>query len=1073
MVNVREEESLHVRNLLIYYFLQGVGLALFFTVANSLFLSSFLAVDLPYAYIGAAIVMLVAGKMYDFIEHRFSMYSRAFLLIIMALSMLAFYIGTQSLVATWLPFVFFIWYRVIYNICDLEFWGLSSQVFDTRQAKRLFGVISAGEVPAKLIGYFSVALLVPLVGLPGLLVISSIAFFFAFFVLRRLLRHQHADIAHNRPGDDHTGHGKRGSKKVDTLFGFFKSNFIWILCLLYMVGAVTLTVVDFSFLTEVEEKFHSATELAWFFGITYGIGNTVIFIFKLFFSSRVIARLGIKASLIFLPLFILIIATVVAITGAASDMEYPLMIFFVILVIGGDLFKAILYEPLFLTLVQPLPSHLRSKAHLIIKGFVDPLGLGLTGIALYFGLRYTRHVELYKMDIVLLVLASIWIILVVLTYGKFLATLKSAITKRTIGTKELNVYDSISQKIIKEKLESNFPEEVIYAYELLSKNDLPFFTASLPKLLTHPMAEVRGYGLKQIAGITSFAGTDILLKMAQSDPAMWIREQAIEQYCYRYDEESVEHYQEFLDSTELTQVHAAIKGLMGSGNLEAILTAGQKLSSLLVSNNRKNHVTVATLIGEMKFKNYYKPLVKFFESDDIRVRKVAAEAAGKLKNARLIVPLFEMLKERKLRKVVTRSLSNYGETIISYIQDNPILLERFPIEIVDICELSGTERSVSLLYNDVLPKAEGEVLDRVLDALFKMDLGGLKPEMAVIDAKINAQTEFLLVCASAYERIIPPAKILNNALDEEIKNVKLRLLLLLSLIYDKATVGNIISAIHKKGKNENANSLEMLDNLLDASHKQKLVPLLEHASVATIKNHLSKYHNVHIDGDISDLVLLKRKHAFLQWTQACVLYVNLVELSDELLKGYRNHQEKMIREMVMLALSRKPFALIFNDDSNIDSMENAQLPADSLLEIEKILVLKSVPMFAETPENVLSGIAEIMREQRADRGEVIFKEGELGDCLYIIYDGEVSIHNGNQQLAKLGSREIFGELAMLDPEPRSATATASQDTLLFRMDKEDFDDLVDTRPEIAHGMLNILAKRIRNQNKLIRDTKGK
>ena len=154
-------------------------------------------------------------------------------------------------------------------------------------------------------------------------------------------------------------------------------------------------------------------------------------------------------------------------------------------------------------------------------------------------------------------------------------------------------------------------------------------------------------------------------------------------------------------------------------------------------------------------------------------------------------------------------------------------------------------------------------------------------------------------------------------------------------------------------------------------------------------------------------------------------------------------------------------------------MENRQLPADSLLEIEKILVLKSVPMFAETPESVLSGISEIMREQRMDAGEVIFSEGELGDCLYIIYDGLVSIQNGGQELAKLGSREIFGELAMLDPEPRSATAVTLNESLLFRIDKDDFDDLVDTRPEIAHGILSILAKRIRNQNKVIRELKTK
>ena len=353
MVNVRKEEALHVRYLLIYYFLQGVGLALFFTVANALFLSRFSAEELPVAYISAAVAMLLAGKGYDYIEHKYSMYKRAYLLIIMAVSVLSFYIGASFISALWLPFSFFIWYRVIYNICDLEFWGLSSQIFDTRQAKRLFGLISAGEVPARLIGYFSVALLVPVIGLLNLLLISCVAFFLSFFILRRLLHKHHAG------GDPHHSHGHPThehdhGKPAETLIRFFHSHFILILGILYVVGAVTLTLADFSFLSEVEEKFHTATDLAKFFSLVFGIGNAIIFVAKLFFSGRVVSRIGVKWSLLSLPLFIVLICLTIAFVGRKEEAEYPLMMFFVVLVIGGDLFKAIFYEPLFLTLTAYL-----------------------------------------------------------------------------------------------------------------------------------------------------------------------------------------------------------------------------------------------------------------------------------------------------------------------------------------------------------------------------------------------------------------------------------------------------------------------------------------------------------------------------------------------------------------------------------------------------------------------------------------------------------------------------------------------------------------------------------------------
>jgi CRP-like cAMP-binding protein len=155
---------------------------------------------------------------------------------------------------------------------------------------------------------------------------------------------------------------------------------------------------------------------------------------------------------------------------------------------------------------------------------------------------------------------------------------------------------------------------------------------------------------------------------------------------------------------------------------------------------------------------------------------------------------------------------------------------------------------------------------------------------------------------------------------------------------------------------------------------------------------------------------------------------------------------------------------------NIETMQhNEHATSNALLEIEKILVLKSVPMFAETPESILSGISEIMREQRIEANVPIFKEGELGDCLYIIYEGSVSIHNDKQELAKMGSRDIFGELALLDPEPRSASATTLTDCMFLRIDKDDFDELMESRPEIMQGIISILAKRIRGQNKMIRE----
>ena len=88
--------------------------------------------------------------------------------------------------------------------------------------------------------------------------------------------------------------------------------------------------------------------------------------------------------------------------------------------------------------------------------------------------------------------------------------------------------------------------------------------------------------------------------------------------------------------------------------------------------------------------------------------------------------------------------------------------------------------------------------------------------------------------------------------------------------------------------------------------------------------------------------------------------------------------------------------------------------------------------------------------------------------MYIIYAGEISIYDHETLLATFIKGDVFGELALLDAEPRSAAAIAESDVLLFRIDQEDFYDLMEERNELLRSVLRILCQRIRNQNNKIR-----
>ncbi len=133
------------------------------------------------------------------------------------------------------------------------------------------------------------------------------------------------------------------------------------------------------------------------------------------------------------------------------------------------------------------------------------------------------------------------------------------------------------------------------------------------------------------------------------------------------------------------------------------------------------------------------------------------------------------------------------------------------------------------------------------------------------------------------------------------------------------------------------------------------------------------------------------------------------------------------------------------------------------LTIERVLLLKSVDVFSETPEEDLLELAAVLEEIETRDGERIIEKGEIGSSMYIVVDGMVRVHDGEQELRVLGSREIFGELAALDPEKRSASVTAIEDTVLFRLDERTLYEMMAENQSLTRGIIRILCRRLRTR----------
>ena len=127
-----------------------------------------------------------------------------------------------------------------------------------------------------------------------------------------------------------------------------------------------------------------------------------------------------------------------------------------------------------------------------------------------------------------------------------------------------------------------------------------------------------------------------------------------------------------------------------------------------------------------------------------------------------------------------------------------------------------------------------------------------------------------------------------------------------------------------------------------------------------------------------------------------------------------------------------------------------------LTTIERILFLRSVDLFAYIPSDVLARVAQVAQIVHFTPGEQFIEQGAMGDCLYVIIDGEVGILVDNQQVARRLTREVIGELAILDKHPRRATCVALTEITALKIHQDDFMALLEESPALLQGIIKVL-----------------
>ena len=154
------------------------------------------------------------------------------------------------------------------------------------------------------------------------------------------------------------------------------------------------------------------------------------------------------------------------------------------------------------------------------------------------------------------------------------------------------------------------------------------------------------------------------------------------------------------------------------------------------------------------------------------------------------------------------------------------------------------------------------------------------------------------------------------------------------------------------------------------------------------------------------------------------------------------------------------------DSSSPEESKNLVDPAhsDTKLNILKTELLKKIPLFATLPEEDLIGLTEQSKNIVLAKDDILFEEGTTDRNMYIIISGNILIYKGKtliKRVGTLGPSEYFGEMALIDGEPRSTSTKALTDTILAEIDQKDFSRYIASNHKTLMGMMKIFSSRVR------------
>jgi ATP:ADP antiporter, AAA family len=825
-LNLRAGELARGVPLFAYLFLVMAAYVTGRVVRDSLFLSRFPAVRLPYVDIATAFAVGVVMAAYIRVARGRSLRNLLLgSLVLCSSNCLLFWALARYSAARWLYPAIYVWVGIFGVLATTQVWALANQVLTTREARRVFGLVASGAITGGIFAGFFCKLAAKAFGSESLLL--GMAAFLAICPLLVILAwKQHQAVVDTESAD---GNAAEPQDLLNSMRLVFSSPYLRAIASVIWISSFVTALISWQFKAIAKDFIPAKDHLAVFFGdFTFYAGILALAV-QLLLTSRLLRRFGIGLALFTLPVALLATSAYMLVAGS---------LFAAVLLRGSDfVWRYSIDKSAVELLYLPLPARLKFQVKWFIDTVIWRMGDGIAGVTTLF---FAAHLGLTprQMSWVGLFLVGGWVSAVWVARRQYVTTLSESMKEQRVDVDRsvAPILDRSTTELLAANLSASDPKEILYALSVFESSQKQAAHPAIRDLLSHPAAEVR----KKAISILAAAGDKAVLPQMErllQDGNLEVRTEALLYLAHFAHVDPLERIQQVGDFADFSIRSAMTAFLARPGEAQNLEAARQLLATMVAESGlegARTRAEAARLMGILS--DDFGPLLSQLLADsDEEVVREAIRSVGKLRKRRLVPDVIDRLSDHRFVSDVAEALARFGDSIVGHLRDQmsdpdvPIMVRR---EIPALLGSMGTQSASYALMEHLLDSDTGCRM-RVLLGLttlhrkhpeFKCDAELLETALA---AEILGHYRSYQILEKLGTLATGNEQQLAQTLSESMKQEMARIFRLLELLYPHHDFGTVYIGLQSKSMTVHDNALEFLDTVLKSQLRELLVPLLD------------------------------------------------------------------------------------------------------------------------------------------------------------------------------------------------------------------------------------------------------